>query len=104
MMKYEFDPIDGLWRFHLIYLVLMVILGLSFFPLELYLSYFVVASAALIGLGAARLEWHLTSHVFAVVIGLLSPIIFFASMLWWHTLIALLVMLIIGFILREYLF
>ncbi|MEM7334193.1 MAG: hypothetical protein AAF490_19055 [Chloroflexota bacterium] len=103
-MNYEFEPIDGLWRFHFIYLILMVMLGLSFFPEKLYLSFFVIAGGTLIGLGASRLKWHLLSHVFAVVVGLLSPVIFFASLLWWHTLIAFVAMAILGFILREFLF
>ena len=103
-MNYEFEPIDGLWRFHLIYLILMVILGMSFFPEKLYLSFLVVSGVALVGLLAARINWHLTSHVFAVVIGLLSPVIFFASLLWWHTAVILLIMIVLGFVLKGYLF
>lgn len=104
-MKYRFRPIEGLWRFHLIYMIVMLILGWSFSPYHLvYRSFLILSLFALIGLLAIRIKWHVVSHVFALVLGLSSPVVFFAQMIWWQVVILVGVLSFLAYLGREYLF
>lgn len=104
-MKYRFRPIEGLWRFHLIYMLVMLVLSWSFFPYHLvYRSFLMLSLFAFVGLVAIRVEWHIVSHVFALVLGLSSPIVFFAQLIWWQAVLLVGVLSLLVYVMREHLF
>lgn len=103
-MDYNFRPIEGLWRFHLIYMIVMLIMAWSFFPIITYQSFLMVGLFAFVGLVSFAGKWQLVSHILAVVIGLVSPIIFFAQVGWWQTIVLILILSVIGFAVRKVLF
>jgi hypothetical protein len=76
-MEPPFEPIPGIWRFHLIYLLVTAALVWAFFPHRPYGSFIVVVGLCLAGLLLAHRRLEQASHILALAIGLGMPVVFF---------------------------
>lgn len=100
MREPHFEPVPGLWRFHLIYFFITMALGWSFFPYSLFASLFLIAAACVFGLLLAYFRKLLATHILALAIGLSAPVVVLARLLLHHTFI-LLSILILGIVLAR---
>ena len=73
----KFEPIPGIWRFHLIYLLVTAALVWAFFPHRPYPSFILVAGLCLVGLLLAHRHQEQWAHILALAIGLGLPVVFF---------------------------
>ena len=103
-MKHRFEPIEGLWRFHLIYLITTSILGLGVFPYKTFRSFLLLALIALFGIVATQLGWHLLSHIIAFVLGIFTPVVVFVHFAWWQVGIIVICLSFLVYLTRRYLF
>lgn len=104
MDPYYFQPIPGLWRFHVMYLFVTSAMAWSFFPYATYLSLFLVAATCVAGIVCSRLQWFMASHILALAIGLATPVVIFAGLRWYHTALMFLLLLAGIFVKRKSLF
>lgn len=104
MDPYHFQPIPGLWRFHVMYLLVTVAMGWSFFPYATALSLLLVAASCVAGIICSRLQWFMASHILALAIGLGTPVVIFAGLRWYYTVLMFLVLLAAIFVKRKSLF
>lgn len=84
-MEPSFEPVPGIWRFHLIYLLVTAALVWAFFPHRPYLSFVLVVGLCLIGLLLARYHYERAAHIMALAIGLGLPVVFFWRPSLWLT-------------------
>lgn len=103
-MREHFRPIPGLWRFHLIYFLVTLIMGWGFFPYALYLSLVLIAVICFFGIVCSALKWFAISHVLALVIGLGTPMVVIGQMNWIVTVLTFLLLFGIVFRFRRDLF
>ncbi|HEX9924709.1 MAG TPA: hypothetical protein VGD99_18785 [Anaerolineae bacterium] len=104
MMELKFEPVPGIWRFHLIYLVVTGAIGWSFFPYSAFASLFLISGVCIFGIFLAVYNQLLATHILALAIGLGTPVVVLAGLRPLPTL-ALLSLLIFGIILgRKILF
>ena len=103
-MRYRFEPIKGLWQFHLLYLVLTGIFVWGTFPSELFHSFLFLMALALTGLIAVRLTWHIISHVLAFVLGIFTPVVIFIQIAWWQVALIAFGLSVLTYIARKNLF
>lgn len=99
-----FEPIPGIWRFHLIYLFVTVGLSWSFFPYALFASLFLVAGICMVGIFLAYYKQLLATHILALAIGLGTPIVVLARLWVIHTLILFLLLIFTIILIRHILF
>lgn len=104
MDPHYFQPIPGLWRFHVMYLCVTMAMGWSFFPYATSLSLLLVTAACVAGIVCSRLQWFMASHILALAIGLGTPVVVFAGLRWHHTLLMFSLLLVVIFIKRKSLF
>jgi hypothetical protein len=104
VMSEEFKPVPGIWRFHFIYLVVMLIMAWGAHPFPVFTSLLLVGAVCVAGLLLAQFRQELATHMVATVVGLSSPIIFFAQLGVWVSL-GVIAVLSAGIILfRKWLF
>ena len=104
MMELKFEPVPGIWRFHLIYLVVTGALAWSFFPYSAFASLFLISGVCIFGLFLAVYNQLLATHILALAIGLSTPVVVLAGLRPLPTLV-LLSLLTFGIILgRKILF
>jgi hypothetical protein len=87
MQEPQFEPIPGIWRFHLIYFFVTLAMGWSFFPYAVFASLLVIAGVCVVGLVLVYIRWFLATHILALAIGLGTPVVVFGGLLPLHTLI-----------------
>ncbi len=102
--NYRFIPIPGIWRFHLIYLVIISLMALSVFPFYLYVSLLIISGICVFGLLLSYFKRLLATQVLALAVGLGSPIVVFAVLLPAQTIILFLFLILGGTITRRALF
>lgn len=72
----EFNPVPGIWRFHLIYLILSASMAWAFLPYDpVYQSLVLVVGFCMLGLLMALGRQILAAHVMALTVGLGLPIV-----------------------------
>ena len=100
----SFEPVPRIWRFHAIYLVVTLVLGLSTFPYPVFASMFLVAAVCLLGLITAMLNWALAAHILAVAIGLGTPVVFVGRLTTTPTLVIFTLLIAGVYVGRKFLF
>ena len=76
-----FVPIQGIWRFHLIYLLVTMVLGGAIFPFSQFISVLLISGVCAFGIILAFSKRLVAAHVLAAAIGLGTPVVVFASLL-----------------------
>lgn len=77
MNPFEFKPVPGIWRFHLIYLVLALGMAWAFLPYSpVFQSLLIVAGFCVLGILLCVVRQTLAAHIVALTIGLGTPIVF----------------------------
>jgi len=104
MRRIPFDPIPGLWRFHVLYLAVTSVMGWAFFPYRTFVSLFLIAAGCAVGLLFSYIKLKMASHILALAIGLGTPVVVFAGMAWWHTGVLFIILLSAIFVFRHELF
>ena len=99
-----FQPIPGLWRFHLLYLVVTAVMGWSYYPYDTSTSLLLVAGFCVLGLIFSRQQWHIASHVLALAIGLGTPLVVFLGLSWGQTAVMFVPLLLSIAYFRRHLF
>lgn len=99
-MEPQFEPLPGIWRFHLIYLVVTTAMGWSFFPYSSFASLFLIAVICLGGLVLACFQRLLATHILALAIGLGTPVVVIAGLLPFQT-FTLFALLLLGIVLAR---
>lgn len=79
-MTHRFEPVPGIWRFHLIYLFVTASLGWSYFPYATYSSFLLISTLCAVGMLLAYVQWSLETHILAVVVGLGTPVVVFGAL------------------------
>ena len=99
-----FEPVPGIWRFHLIYLLVTVAMGLSMVPYPQGISLFLLGGACLAGIGLCLFQRILAAHILALAIGLVAPVVVLAKLPIVQTTIFLAGLIGVIFLARRYLF
>ncbi len=99
-----FTPIPGMWRFHVIYMTITLVMAWSAYPFSLFASLLVISGACGLGMVLAFYKRFMATQILALTIGLGSPIVIFAKLLPVQTVVFLSV-LVLGFtLIRRSLF
>jgi len=100
----KFEPVPGIWRFHVIYLVVTFVMGLAIFPYSQFLSLLLISVVCVVGIVLSLSRRLLAAHVLAVAIGLGAPVVVCAWLLPAQTVILLLTLITAAFVTRRILF
>lgn len=105
MIEQQFEPVPGIWRFHLIYLVITIAMGWSIFPFPTFATMLLISLLCFFGiLLALTRKWSLESHVLAVAIGFGTPIVIFGRLLLFQALIVFLILILVLLLAHKHLF
>lgn len=99
-----FVPVSGIWRFHLIYLLVTMALGGAIFPFSQFISVLLISGVCAFGIILAFSKRVIAAHILAAAIGVGTPIVVFASLLPAQTAIFFLVLIFGISMIRRFLF
>ena len=97
-------PIEGFYRYHLIYFGVSSVLSWAFYPYQVYVSFGLMALLCIVGLAFLFVDRYVLSQVVALAVGLAAPIIFFGQLTLWWTMAVFGVLLAGGYAARDLLF
>jgi len=100
----SFVPVPGIWRFHLIYLLVTMALGGAIFPFSQFISVLLISGVCAFGIILAFSKRLMAAHVLAAAIGLGTPIVVLANLLPAQTAIFFLLLIFGISMLRRFLF
>ncbi|MGB0386665.1 MAG: hypothetical protein ACPGWR_17785 [Ardenticatenaceae bacterium] len=104
LMQYEFEPIAKIWRFHVIYFVVTMALSWSMFPFPTSFSMFLVSMLSALGIVLDVMKKSMAAHILAVAIGLGTPVVVFATLLPYQTILFFACFTGLLYLVREHLF
>lgn len=96
--------VPGIWRFHVIYLLVTLVMGLAIFPYSQFISLLLLSGVCAFGLILSVSRRFMAAHILAVAIGLGAPVVVFARLLPAQTVIFFLCLLIGLTLIRRFLF
>ena len=99
-----FAPVPGIWRFHLIYLLVTMAIGGAIFPFSQFISVLLISAVCAFGIILAFSKRLMAAHVLAAAIGLGTPVVVFASLLPAQTAIFFLLLIFGISMVRRFLF
>ena len=97
-------PIEGFYRYHIIYFSVSAILAWAFYPYQVYVSFGMMGILCVMGLVFLFVDRYVLSQVVALAVGLGAPIIFFAQLTFIGTMVLFGILLAGGYAARDLLF
>lgn len=96
--------VPGIWRFHVIYLFVTLLMGLAIFPYSQFISLLLLSGVCAFGIVLSVSRRFVAAHILAVAIGLGAPVVVFARLLPVQTVVFFLCLVIGLIMVRRFLF